>query len=120
VLLEPVKARLPLSLLLGDPTAQLLHALDVEAARSPLTVDPLVDQLAAPEDADVAGDGLVRQVERLGKLADRRLALGQSGDDRSAGPVAEGRESSIQIGVDVDVGSSGHDVDTIYNETLVQ
>ena len=43
-------------------------------ARSPLTVDPLVDQPAAPEDADVTGDGLVRQVERLDELAHGRLA----------------------------------------------
>jgi hypothetical protein len=118
VLVEPVEARLPLSLLLGDPTAQLLHALDVQPARSPLTVDALVDQPAAPEDADVAGDGLVRQVERLGQLADGRLASGEPGDDRSPGSIAEGREGRIQV--DVDGGSSGHSPDIICNEVLVQ
>jgi hypothetical protein len=120
VLLQAVDARLPLALLLADPTDQLLHALDVQATRSPLTVDPLVDQPAAPEDADVAGDGLVRQVERLGKFTDGRLASGEPADDRPTGSVAERSEGGIQIRVDVDVGSSGHDVDHICNEVLVQ
>lgn len=118
MLVEPVEARLPLSLLFGDPTAQLLHALDVQPAWSPLTVDPLVDQPAAPEDADVTGDGLVRQVERLGELADGRISSGEPGDDRPTGPVAEGGEGGIQVGVDV--GSSCHGLDTIRNEMLVQ
>jgi hypothetical protein len=116
VLLEPVEARLPVSLLLGDPIAQLLHTLDVQPARSPLPVDPLVDQPAAPEDADVAGDGLVRQVERLGKLADSRLASGESGDDRSTGPIAKGGEGGIQVGIDV--GSGWHSLTLLATEYL--
>ena len=106
MLLEPVEARLPLSLLLADPTDQLLHALDVQPARSPLTVDPLLDQPAAPEDADVAGDGLVCQVEWLGEFANGRLAPGEPADDRPTGTVAQGSEGGIQVGVDVEKQSS--------------
>jgi hypothetical protein len=118
VLFEPVEARLPFSLLLVDPTDQLLHALDVQPARSPLTVDPLLDQPAASEDADVAGDGLVCQVEWLGKLANGRLAPGEPADDRSTGTVAEGSEGGIQIGVDVE--STCHRSHAICNGPLVQ
>lgn len=107
MLLEPVEPRLPLSLLLGDPTAQLLHALDVQPARTPLTVDPLVDQPATPEDADVTGDGLMRQVERLGKLTHGRLASGKPGDDRSTGPITERGKGRVHVGIDVR--SSWHD-----------
>lgn len=124
MLLEPAQARLPLPLLLGDPAAQLLHALDVQPARPPLTIDPLMDQPATPQDADVAGDGLGGQVERLGQLSDGRLASGQPGDDRPASPIPKSRESRIQIGVnlnlDLDVWSSRHDLDAIHNQTLVQ
>jgi hypothetical protein len=107
VLLEPVEARLPLSLLLADPIDQLLHALGVQAAWSPLTVDPLSDQPAAPEDADVSGDGLVCQVEWLGELANRRLAPGEPADDRPTGTVTEGSEGGIQVGADVGSGCHG-------------
>ena len=106
VFVEPIEARLPLALLLADPTDQLLHALDVQSARSPLTVDPLLDQPAAPEDADVAGDGLVGQVEWRGEFAHGRLAPGEPADDRPTGAVAEGSEGRIQV--DVELGSSGH------------
>jgi len=118
VLLEPVEARLPLSLLLADPTDQLLHAVDVEPARSPLTVDPLLDHPAAPEDADVAGDGLVGQVEWLGEFANGRLAPGEPADDRPSGPVAESSEGGIQV--NAEVGSSCHGADDICNEVVAQ
>jgi hypothetical protein len=91
-------------LLLGDPPAEVLHALDVQAARSALTVDPLLDEPAAAEDPDVAGDGLVRQVEWFGELADGRFAPSQPGDDLPTGSVAEGGECGIQV----DVGSDWH------------
>lgn len=118
MLLKPVEPRLPLPLLVGDPAAQPLHALDVQSARSPLTVDALVDQPAAPQDADVAGDGLVRQIERLGELTDSGVASSQPRHDRPTGAVAEGGEDGIQVGVDV--GNSCHSVDGIRNELLVQ
>jgi hypothetical protein len=107
VLPEPVETRLPLSLLLADPTDQLLHALDVQPTRSPLPVDPLLDQPAAPEDADVAGDGLVCQVEWLGEFANGRLASGEPADDRPTGTVTEGSEAGIQVGADVGSGCHG-------------
>jgi hypothetical protein len=119
VLLEPVEERPPLSLLLADPTDQLLHALDVQPTRSPLTVDPLLDQAAAPEDADVAGDGLVCQVEWLGKFANGRLAPGEPADDRPTGTVTEGSEGGIQVGAEVG-SSSCQGVYHICNEILVQ
>lgn len=116
MLFEPVEARLPFALLRADPTDQLLHALDVQPARSPLTVDPLLDQATAPEDADVAGDGLVCQVEWLGKLADGCLAPGEPADDRSTGAIAEGSEGGIQVGVDV--GSNCHRATLSATEAL--
>ena len=118
MLLESTKARLPLPLLLGDPTAQRLQAFDVQPARSPLAVDPLMDQLTASEYADVVRDGLVRQVEWLGELADGRLAPRQSGKDRPAGPVPEGGEGGIQFGVDA--GRSSHGADRICKALLAQ
>lgn len=66
----------------------------------------------------MAGDGLVCQVEWLGKLANGRLALGEPADDRSTGTVAEGGEDGIQIGVDV--GSNCHRSYPICNDILVQ
>jgi len=101
VVIELIEARLPFSLLLDDPTAQRLHALEVQPAWPPLTVHPLMNEPATPEDADVAGNGLVRQREWLGQLADGRLAPGQPGDDRPTGPVTEGGEGAIQVGLDV-------------------
>jgi hypothetical protein len=102
VLLEPVEARLPLALLLGEPATQLPHALDVQPARTSLTLDPLVDKPATSKDADVAGDGLLRQVERLGKLSDSRLPLRQSHDHCPTSRVAERREGSVEVA------SAGH------------
>jgi hypothetical protein len=118
VLLESIEARLPLALLFADPTDQLLHALDVQLARSPLTVDALVDQPAASEDADVAGDGLVCQIEWLGEFADGRLAPREPADDRPTSSVAEGGEGGIKASFDVE--SSCHRADTICNKTIVQ
>jgi hypothetical protein len=102
VLLEPVEARLPLALLLGEPATQLSHALDVQPARTSLTLDPLMDKPATSKDADVAGDGLLRQVERLGELSDSRLPLRQSHDHCPTSRVAERREGSVEVA------SAGH------------
>lgn len=111
--LELAEARPPLSLLLADPAGQFLHALAGQPARSPLTVDSLLDQPAAPEDADVAGDGLVGQVERLRELADGRLAFRELADDRSTGAVREGGEGGVQIRVQVR--SDCHPTEAIFN-----
>ncbi len=64
MLVETIEAGFPLTLLVDDPVGQLLHALSVQAAGPPLPVDALVDEAAPPQDADVAGNGLVREVER--------------------------------------------------------
>ena len=105
--LEPAESRRPLSLLLADPTGELLHARRVQAARSPLTIHTLLDQPAAPEDADVAGDGLVCQVEWRGEFTNGRLAPGEPDDDRPPGTVAERSEGGIQVGADVGSGCHG-------------
>ena len=118
MLLESIEARLPLALLFADPTDELLHALDIQLARSPLTVDALLDQPAAPEDADVAGDGLVCQIEWLGEFADGRLAPREATDDRPTSSVAEGREGGIQARFAFE--SSCQAADIICNEILVQ
>ena len=50
--------------------------------------------------------------------ADRRRV--EPGNDRPTRPVTEGGEDGVQIGVDIDIGSSCHGLDTIYNNMLVQ
>lgn len=115
---EHVEARVPLPLLLGDPFAQRLHSLEVQAARSPLPVHSLVDQPATPEDPDVPGNSLVGHVEGLSQLTDRRLAGRQPGDDGPTGPVAEGGEGGVQFGVDV--GNRAHEHQRICNNFLAQ
>ena len=106
MLVEAIEARLPLVLLLADPAGEVLHAFDVQAARSPLPVHALVDQAAPPKDAHVAGDRLVREIERRGQLADGCLALSEASDDRSARLIAQGGERGVQFCLDV--GWRGH------------
>lgn len=98
MLLEQVQARLPFALLLGDPSAELPQSIDVEPAWPPLTVDPLMDQAATTQYADVTGDGLVGEVERFGELADGRLAASQPGDDRPARSIGERGEHRVEVG----------------------
>lgn len=101
MLLQPVEARLPLPLLLGDPADQILHAVGIQPAWSALAFDSLVNEPAAPENADVAGDRLVREVERLGEFSHSRIATSEPGKDRSASPIAQGSEGGIQAGIGV-------------------
>ena len=115
---EVVEARLPFSALLGDPTDHLLQTFVVEPTRAPLTIDPLADQTATPEDADVAGDGLVGQVERRGEVADGRFAPREPTDDRPPSLVAEGGEGRVEVSLGI--GSGRHDGHPMYNEVLVQ
>jgi hypothetical protein len=118
VLFQPVEARLPLSLLLGDPADQLLHSVGIQPARPALTVDPLVDQAAPPENTDVARYRLVRQVERLGEFTHGRIATSQPCQDRSASPITQGGESGIQGRVDFR--RLGHIGERICNSLIVQ
>jgi hypothetical protein len=100
--------------LLDDPATQLLHSLRVQLARSALAVDTLVNQAAAPEDTDVAGDGLVRQLERFGEFAHRRFALCETREDCPAGPIPHGGEGGVQI-----VFRGYWHADTLYTTTAL-
>ena len=102
---EPMEAGFPLALLFADPACQLLQALDIERARSSLTVYALLDQSAASKDAHVSRDCLVGQVEWFGELAHSRFPLCESAHDCSSRPVAEGGEGCVQL--DIDRGNHG-------------
>jgi hypothetical protein len=56
-----------------------------------------MDDPAASQNADVTGDRLVREIERLGELADGRLATSEPSNDRPAGPVTERGKGCIQF-----------------------
>ena len=57
---------------------------------------PRVMSPACFEDLQVPRDGLQADVERLGQLVHRRLAVGQPGEDRPAGRVGQGGEGAVE------------------------
>jgi predicted ATPase len=54
-----------------------------------------------PYVADVLGDGVERNVERLGKLRHARLALGEALQDGPAGGIREGDQGVVEVHVSI-------------------
>lgn len=119
MIFEPIETRLPHPLLLANPVGQFTHAHGIQPTRSSLAVDALLDQSATPEDAHMARDRLVGQVEWSGEFADGRLAPREPTDDRPAGRVPEGREGRIHIGIAV-ISQCRHARQHIRNGFVVQ
>ena len=58
---------------------------------------PAYDEAGALQDADVLGDRIERDVERLGQLRDPRLAGGEALQDLPAGLVREGHQGVVEV-----------------------
>src|SRR5215212_2540999 len=79
------------------PVCDGFDRLGAEPARPALRVTPLCDQTGVLEHPQVLRDGGLRQPERCGEFADRRLAVGKTGEDRPPSRIAEGGEGPIKV-----------------------
>lgn len=80
-----------------DPTGRNVELLRVEGAGPRLRRTRSRDQVGALEHLEVFGDCLLCHLERLGQLAYRRVALGQTLQDRAPGGVGQRREHQAQL-----------------------
>src|SRR3954447_5564299 len=97
VRVEPVHARLPGPLARLHPRDRVVERLGLHPARPPLRLTAAGDEPGALEDLEVARDRRKAHVKRRGDLVDRRLALGQAGEDRPASGVGEGGERLAEL-----------------------
>src|SRR4051794_4430928 len=97
VRVEPVHPRLPGPLARLHPCHRVVERLGLHPARPPLRLAAAGDQPGALEDLEVARDRRKAHVKRRGDLVDRRLALGQAGEDRPARGVGEGGERLAEL-----------------------
>jgi hypothetical protein len=79
-----------------DPRRCVLEWRSLEAAGAPLGVLASDHETSSLEDLQVLRDRLQRHGERLGQLADRRLALGQPSEDRPASGIGEGSKRAAE------------------------
>src|SRR5579862_5236661 len=78
---EALEALVPEPPVLPHPLRRLLEARGLEAARPPLGAPALRDEAGALQHLQVFADSGQAEVERLGQLRDRRLALRKTGQD---------------------------------------
>jgi hypothetical protein len=81
----------------ADPGGHVAQALRLEPARPPLSLASLLDQTGPLQHLEVFRDGRKTEIERGRQLRDRRLTLGQPGQDGSTGRIGEGRERGAQV-----------------------
>ena len=96
---EPVEAFFPVLAMGLDPGRGVGERLWFEAAGTVLGVTAAGNEPSLFEHLEVLGDGRKRDVEWRGEFVDRRLALGQAGEDHASGRVGEGVERAVEIGV---------------------
>src|SRR5262245_31876505 len=82
---------------LRDPLRGAVQRCRLESAGTPLGVPRPGDQPGPFEHLEVFGDRLKADVERLGQLVDRCLAVGQPRQDGSPGGVGQGGEGEAEL-----------------------
>src|SRR5579884_1774443 len=80
-----------------DPLRGQLQRLPLQPAGPPLRLPAAGDQPGSFEHLEVLGDGLEADRERLGQLVDRRLAVGEAGEDRPTGRVRQRGEGEAEL-----------------------
>src|SRR6188768_2421953 len=86
------EALFPVVAVLAHPIGDLPERPRLQSTRSPLRLPSLLDETGLLEHPEMLGDGWLAHVEGCGEILDRRLALGESGQDRAPRRVGEGGE----------------------------
>src|SRR5207248_2708748 len=94
---EALETLVPEAPILPHPVGRVLEAGGLEAARSPLRAAALCDKAGALQHFEVFRHAGEAEVERLGQLRDRGLALCQSRENRPPGGIGEGCERDAQV-----------------------
>jgi hypothetical protein len=94
---QGIELLLPETLLTLNPLRGMLHRLRHEPATSDATVLLLAQEAGTLEDAEMLRDGGQRHIERLCKLADRGVSLGQPCQYGPPGGVTQCTEDGIQF-----------------------
>src|SRR5579871_4838566 len=95
--LEPVKAGFPDGALLGEPALGPLHGARHQAARADAAMLLRSDEASGLQHTDVFHQAWQRHVERLGELADGRLALREPRKDRAPRRIGERAEHVVEM-----------------------
>src|SRR6187397_1494273 len=89
---QSFEALFPMAAVLTHPIGDLPQRPRLQSTRSPLRLPSLLDETRLLEHAEVLGDCRLAHVEGCGEVLDRRLALGEAGQDRAPRRVREGGE----------------------------
>jgi len=99
VLLKRVEPVAPSAALLIDPTAEHRQLIGSQPAGTSGALASLLDETTPPQHAYVMGDGLRRQVERLGELSHGGVTLGEASHQRATDRIAESGEGQVEVRV---------------------
>ena len=94
---QALEALVPEAPVFPHPVRGLLEPAGLQPARPPLRVAALRDQAGALQHFEMFGDAGEAQVERLGQLRDRSLALCKTCQDRPPGGIGEGCKRDAQM-----------------------
>src|SRR4030088_1330210 len=97
MVVQTIEAQLPELAVAPHPVGGLLEALCLQSARSPLRVAAAGDEAGALENLQVFRDRGKRHIERLRQLRDRRVALGEAGEDRTPSRIRESTKGHAQV-----------------------
>src|SRR3954471_15251834 len=97
MLVEPVHPRLPRPGAGLHPRDGVVERVGLHPARPPLRGAAAHDEPRPLEHLQVPRDGREAHRQRLGELADRRLALGEAGQDRAARRIGERGEREAEL-----------------------
>src|SRR2546426_2328310 len=96
IALQAIEALLPETAIVLQPVGGLLERSRLEPAGPPLRLATARDQTGALQYLEVLGDGGKAHLEGLGQVRDRRLAPGETSQDRAPGGIGEGREGRAE------------------------
>ena len=96
VVVQALEALFPMAAVLAHPVCDVPQRPGSQPSRSPLRLPALFDEARPFEHPEMLRDGWLAHVERCGQVLDRRLALGESGQDRPPGRVGEGGERDAE------------------------
>src|SRR5690349_9442848 len=94
--IESLEALQPVLAIALDPRRDVTERFGVKSSRSPLRLSTSLDQPGPLEHAEVFRHGRLREVEWLRQRLDRRVALGEPGEDRPAGRVGQRGEGRAE------------------------
>src|SRR5262249_37149597 len=90
ILVQTVETLLPVAAIAPHPVGDLLERPRRDPAGPPLGVAPPLNQSRLLQHLEVLRDGGKTHLERLGQLPDRRLAFGQTLQDRAPSRIGDG------------------------------